>query len=964
MEITGFTEENINNYIELFFNQLGNSSHQGDNLLNFLRSKPRIWGIAHIPINLELICSTWSNIDWTQTKTVTITVLYDRLTEWICRRYLEKQKKMSPIETNRMDKTDVYDECRKELAFLENLAFLGMENNVILLGPQLLKEAQKESGCKLKDCPDLFNVGLLKSYDSNSGGIGIRITADKHYYFVHLSFQEHFAARYLANALSNNTRDQAKQFIREHKYNQRYQLLFIFLSGLINEDQETKCNRAFWDAVLNEPLDIIGARHVALVTQCLDETGLPETFPESQQFLEKITQWLEYALSSGSHYLSELFERTLTTCNAICNEPQVQQTIVRLLNNQLLINPNMVLSFISKIPLTNPIEPLLLALREALRNDDDSVRRTACYALGRMGDKAATKEVTDGLLEALRSDDKSVTSSACDALLRMSKEAATKDVIDGLVEALMSDSYYVRSSACYALGVMGEKGATKEVIDGLIEALRSDSYSVRSRACEALRRMDEKAATKEVIDGLVEALRSDSYSVRGRACDALGYMREKAATKEVIDALVKALMSDNDSVRSGVCDALGRMSEKAATKEVIDGLVEALRSDDNSVRSSACVALGRMSEKAATNEVIDGLVEALRSDNYSVRTRARVALVRIGEKAATNEVINGLVEALGSDNYSVRSSTCEALSRMGDKAATKEVIDGLVEALKSDDDSMRRRACEALLGMGEKAATKEVIDGLVEALKSDNDSVRRKACYALGHMGEEAATKEVIDGLVEALKSDNDSVRSAACYALGHMGEKAATKEVIDGLLEAFRSDDNSGRSRAWDALGRMGGKAATKEVIISLDCALECEWSKKQESSTAYMLMSEDQVRDYLSLMSALGVFWDLELKSGEWGKIARQCVQRKLISPGRLVKVCMERGEQMFLRGAIYACVVTETALAIHGSSLCVYDREGMRKVCIPPGSENLLDELRKGVCRAIDWLDLKIYIDWNRP
>jgi hypothetical protein len=95
MEITGFTDENILNYVKLFFNQLGytsqNSSEQDEKLLSFLTLNPRIWGIAHIPINLELVCSVWSNADWTETKTITMSVLYDKLTEWICRRFLQKQ---------------------------------------------------------------------------------------------------------------------------------------------------------------------------------------------------------------------------------------------------------------------------------------------------------------------------------------------------------------------------------------------------------------------------------------------------------------------------------------------------------------------------------------------------------------------------------------------------------------------------------------------------------------------------------------------------------------------------------------------------------------------------------------------------------------------------------------------------------------------------------------------------------
>ncbi|CAF1527390.1 unnamed protein product, partial [Adineta steineri] len=145
LEITGFTDDNISKYVKQFFNQIGsetqNSSVEDEKILSFLKRNPRIWGIAHIPINLELICSVWSNIEWTTMKTMTITMLYDTLTEWICRRYLEKQR---AISTDLLCEKEVYKKCENELAFLERLAFLGMESNTIMLGPTLLQKAQDE----------------------------------------------------------------------------------------------------------------------------------------------------------------------------------------------------------------------------------------------------------------------------------------------------------------------------------------------------------------------------------------------------------------------------------------------------------------------------------------------------------------------------------------------------------------------------------------------------------------------------------------------------------------------------------------------------------------------------------------------------------------------------------------------------------------------------------------------------
>jgi predicted NACHT family NTPase len=95
MEITGFTDKNIQQYVQQFFDQmrdeLDNASTKSQKLFTFLRTNPSIWGVAHIPVNLELICSLWSNEDLSETKEFTITALYTMMTEWLCRRYFSDQ---------------------------------------------------------------------------------------------------------------------------------------------------------------------------------------------------------------------------------------------------------------------------------------------------------------------------------------------------------------------------------------------------------------------------------------------------------------------------------------------------------------------------------------------------------------------------------------------------------------------------------------------------------------------------------------------------------------------------------------------------------------------------------------------------------------------------------------------------------------------------------------------------------
>jgi len=291
MEITGFTDQNIFRYVQQFFNQmkdeLDNPSIKSQKLLNFLKSNTSIWGVAHIPVNLELICSVWSNEDLSETKELKITALYSMMTEWLCRRYLTAQN----IQIQRISKTEIYPRCQKELAFLESLAFNAMESNTIIIRPTLLEQALNEANISLQDHPDVLNIGILKSF--NTQGIGNQIIADKDHYFIHLSFQEYFAARYLINAFKHSRIEKVIEFIKHQKYNQRYALVFTFASGLLNDSAAKSYLNTFWDIILGEPLDLVGIRHMQLVISCIEETSDKSTPPRRTELLQCIADCIK-----------------------------------------------------------------------------------------------------------------------------------------------------------------------------------------------------------------------------------------------------------------------------------------------------------------------------------------------------------------------------------------------------------------------------------------------------------------------------------------------------------------------------------------------------------------------------------------------------------------------------------------------------------------------------------------------
>ena len=854
MEITGFTDSNISKYMTQFFDQikeeLDDASSQGQKCLEFLKMNPRIWGIAHIPVNLELICSIWSNTNWSETTHMTIAALYDDMTMWICRRYLEK--KSNTIE---MTKKQLYEYCNKELTFLETLAFDATVKNKVLIRKELLQKVIEDTECSFQAFRQILNIGIIKSYET--AATGSQVELDKHHYFVHLSYQEYFAARHLCKALKDPPDQRVIGLIQTHKYDRHFSLMLTFASGLLNNADDYAALNRFWDLIHNtDHRDLIGFRHLQLLIPCIDEGRCSDYIEIKDQIIQYITNWIQYIFSLKCEALQRKLRGLLRTCTSLAEQSTIQNILLQQLQAKHETSPEAVLLLISEMTFPDSSSELFSVVSRHLDDQDSAVRCAALPAWAKLGEKAATNEVISRLVISLRDSDKSVRWSVCRVLGGLSDKAATNEVISQLIISLGDSDRYVRLSACEALGRLGEKAAANEIISHLLislgdreedvrssarEALGrlgenaamnevisrlmislgdSDTF-VRSGACEALGSLGEKAATNEVISQLIISLGDSDKNVRRSACRALGRLGEKAATNEVISRLVISLGDSDWKVRLSACEALGRLGEKAATSEIINGLVISLGDSDRSVRLSACEALGRLGEKAATSEVISRLVISLGDSDKNVRFGACYILGRLGENAATSEVISRLVISLGDSDRSVRSSACEALGRLGEKAATSEVISRLVISLGDSDWKVRLSACEALGRLGEKAATSEIINGLVISLGDSDRSVRLSACEALGRLGEKAATSEVISRLVISLGDSDKNVRFGACYILGRLGENAATSEVISRLMISLGDSDKNVRYSACEALGELGEKAATSEVISRLVISL-----------------------------------------------------------------------------------------------------------------------------------------------
>ncbi|UJR29479.1 hypothetical protein I4U23_010691 [Adineta vaga] len=414
MEITGFTDENIGQYIQQFFDQmkdeLDDAIVKNQTLMKYLKSNLSIWGVAHIPVNLELICSLCSNQDWSETEQLSITTLYNMITEWLCRRYL----KTSNDKISQLSEDELYQRCIKELTFLEKLAFTAMENNIIIIKPILLKKTLKDININSQDHPHILNIGILKCFTKQ--GVGTQIEMNKEYYFVHLSFQEYFAARYLTNILKGSSTEKAIEFIQNQKYNRRYALLFTFMAGLLIENDETTSLNIFWNHILNEPLDLVGLRHIELIIICLGEISLDYNFIRRHDLLLPISVYMHYNLLRKNKIVLEHLSQALRKAPFVICEEIIINTLTALLHSNEVDVKMEVLIFICSLNISNVPDRLISSISILLNDTNDQVKMYACDTIGTIGEKAATLEVVKRLISLLEDEKENVRRSACYSL--------------------------------------------------------------------------------------------------------------------------------------------------------------------------------------------------------------------------------------------------------------------------------------------------------------------------------------------------------------------------------------------------------------------------------------------------------------------------------------------------------------------------------------------------------------------
>jgi hypothetical protein len=380
--ITGFSNQNVHQYIDNFFSNLIEPKQElGMALKNYLQSSRSLWGTCHVPINLELICSAWDKEQFRE-ESLTITELYNKVIFFLCKRYLQKCNK----DISTMLSEDILEECAEEIDFLKHLAFIGILKQKVVTSLRdslnYMTEKIPLASNNPREWRSHFIRKMLKAGFLKSIGVG-ESEADKHYYFLHRTFQEYFAACYLVDCLLGKSTLPSKNkddvlelprfYIMENRYDENLEVMWWFVAGqlyLSQQDNSTlRCLEDFFNVLLGRG-DEIGHHRFMLAVRCWDETRADNSLL-NRNIENSLSLGLEMLLNKLKlPYLQPLIDRLLL-CGFVCRSAFFSgfllDHICQYMNTEEDCQIKALIQVVNKIKII-PDTPLLSKILQIIKN--------------------------------------------------------------------------------------------------------------------------------------------------------------------------------------------------------------------------------------------------------------------------------------------------------------------------------------------------------------------------------------------------------------------------------------------------------------------------------------------------------------------------------------------------------------------------------------------------------------------
>ncbi|KAK4649721.1 uncharacterized protein QC761_0024270 [Podospora bellae-mahoneyi] len=812
LETIGFYPDQITAYIENTFTDRETIKE----VQSFLQRHPLMQGLMRIPIQLDAFCYTWTGFP-REGVPETMTAVYKAIEESLWKKDILKLQKKKDDQIKKASRKKIESFVEQELRFLECLAFLGFYDDVIDLDWELRNAISDRFESDLLLDKDLPCLSFLRTSDPSSND------QDRNYHFLHLTFQEYFAARYFIRQWKDKqqlnclqlSRDNCNNmepttFLEKYKYNPRYDIFWRFVAGLLDADDMAL---DFFQMIEKEPRDLLGPTHQRLIMHCLSEVERKESnFTGLRARLEnQLEQWLLFESDStgNSELVYEMECSGQVLSNVLTQASESERTVLLESLSRRTAVPFNVIEVVSPW-LTNRTsarqcaailrilgnehnnlpDKVLQSIAARLEDEDGDVQRAAIEALGGRAD--LPDQVLQSIVVRLEDKDADIRWEAIEGL--RGRADLPDQVLQSIVARLEDKDGGVQRAAI--VGLRGRADLPDQVLQSIIARLEHEDGEVRRAAIEGLRGRAD--LPDQVFQSIAARLEDEDRGVRRAAIEAL---RGRADLPNKVLQSIAARLEDKDrGVRRAAIKALRGRAD--LPNKVLQSIAARLEDKDRGVRRAAIEGLRGRAD--LPNKVLQSIVARLEDKDRRVREAVIEALR--GRADLTDQVLKSIAARLEDENWSIRWAAVEALRGRAD--LPNKVLQSIAARLEDKDRGVRRAAIKALRGRAD--LPNKVLQSIAARLEHENGDVQQAAIEALLYQSALS-----LDVLIPHIRSFYDALlqksfrehlywyaseRSFIGTNLGYISltsEQHNVKEVVRKLLlEKGAANVNDGRRR------------------------------------------------------------------------------------------------------------------------------------------------------------------------
>ncbi|KAG0015410.1 hypothetical protein BGZ80_009879 [Entomortierella chlamydospora] len=742
LETIGFSKQNVNDYLSNIL-----KPEDARAVEDFIKRTPSIQSLVNIPVQLDVICYSWDLLPSNE-QSITMTGLYQTIVRRLWSKDAERLQKEvgTSLTSQRIQRLPQYQIDRLvaiESEYLSFLAFKGMgegkiefdESTLLNAMEELdeLRETVNQEPLPLQLLDTLKQTSFLHTADAELDAN--KDDSQRAWYFLHLTFQEYFAATWIVRHLqikpkvgsSFMTLEEIRAYIQKHKYNPRYQIVWWMVAGMLYGEALT----SFFRLLQGAPMDLIGGYHHHLLAGCLNEATGQLDDKSVENVGMQLRQWLQLEMMANA----SSYGRSILGGMSYFPE----EILIRSIGQSGASRNYLVRTLAMRASLTQSAIGVLINALQDVQDQDRRLRRTIANALGK-------------------------------------QSTLSEPTLQALVGALHHKSWDVRRSAVETLG--NQLTLPGSTLQALVGALQDNDRGGRESAACVLGK--QSALPESILQALTSALQDWNWDVRKSAVEAIG--KQSTLPESTLQALAGALQDWSRDVRKSVAEALGNQS--ALPESILQALIGAIQDSDREIRRLAAKALGNQS--TLPKSTLQALVGALQHENEDVRISAALALSE--QSTLPESTLQALVSALHHKSRHVRRLAAEALGNQS--TLSESTLQALVGALQDDDRGVRESAVEAL---GKQSTLPEsILQALVGSLQYENEDVRISAALALSEQS--TLPESTLQALIGALHDKGLHASISAVEVL----EKQSTLpvSVIQSLVRALNVNNEYFRER------------------------------------------------------------------------------------------------------------------------------------------------------------------------